>query len=66
MISMAGSFMGGGFLDTSYDVIYKAIDEKLFANLKLARMASSHIKKNGCMVFTAGSGGRADNAPLNS
>ena len=62
MISMAGGFMGGGFLDTSYETIKNAIDEKLFVNLKIARYASNKINDNGSLVFTAGSGGRADNA----
>ena len=62
MISMAGGFMGGGFLDASYETIKNAIDEKFFANLKIARYASMKINDNGSIVFTAGSGGRADNA----
>lgn len=62
MISMAGSFMGGGFLDSSYEAIYNAIDDKLFTNMKIARYAASKLNDNGAMVFTAGSGGRADNA----
>jgi len=62
MISMAGGFMGGGFLDAPYETIKNAIDEKLFLNLKIARYAANKINDNGCLIFTAGSGGRADNA----
>eukprot|EP01029_Cantina_marsupialis_P015955 TRINITY_DN353620_c0_g1_i1.p1 TRINITY_DN353620_c0_g1~~TRINITY_DN353620_c0_g1_i1.p1 ORF type:complete len:243 (-),score=66.50 TRINITY_DN353620_c0_g1_i1:92-820(-) len=62
MISMAGGFMGGGFLDAEYETIKNAIDEKLFANMKIARYAADKIKDYGAMIFTAGSGGRADNA----
>jgi len=59
---MAGGFMGGGFLNAPVDVIHKAIDEKLFANLAIARLAASHLRDQGSMVFTAGSGGRPHNA----
>lgn len=62
LISMAGSFMGGGFLDADYETIYNAIDDKLFANIKIAKHLAPNINDGGAMVFTAGSGGRADNA----
>lgn len=62
MVSMAGGFMGGGFLDAPVEVIRKAIEEKLFANLAIARLAAPHLRDGGSMVFTAGSGGRPHNA----
>lgn len=62
LVSMAGGFMGGGFLDASFEVIRKAVEEKLFANLAIARAAAPRLKDGGSLVFTAGSGGRPDNA----
>ncbi|MBO1360103.1 SDR family oxidoreductase [Acetobacter sacchari] len=62
LVSMAGGFMGGGFLSADYETICRAIDEKLFANLRIARYAAMKVAAGGSMVFTAGSGGRPDNA----
>ncbi|HVI52488.1 MAG TPA: SDR family oxidoreductase [Candidatus Sulfotelmatobacter sp.] len=62
LVSMAGGFMGGGFLDAPADVIRKAVEEKLFANLAIARLAAPSLTNGGSMVFTAGSGGRPHNA----
>jgi NAD(P)-dependent dehydrogenase (short-subunit alcohol dehydrogenase family) len=62
LVSMAGGFMGGGFLDADYETIRRAVDEKLFANLQIARHAAKKIADGGSMTFTAGSGGRPHNA----
>ncbi|ATN36435.1 short-chain dehydrogenase [Rhizobium sp. ACO-34A] len=62
LVSMAGGFMGGGFLDADYETIRKAIEEKLFANLRIARHAAAKVAEGGSMTFTAGSGGRPHNA----
>ncbi|GBQ93224.1 dehydrogenase [Acetobacter nitrogenifigens DSM 23921 = NBRC 105050] len=62
LVSMAGGFMGGGFLGADYETIYRAVDEKLFANLRIARYAAAKVGAGGSMVFTAGAGGRPDNA----
>jgi len=62
LVSMAGGFMGGGFLDADGDTIRKAVEDKLFTNLAIARAASSRLKDGGSMVFTAGSGGRPHTA----
>jgi len=62
LVSMAGGFMGGGFLDADYETIRCAVDEKLFANLHIARHAAKKIADGGSMTFTAGSGGRPHNA----
>lgn len=62
LVSMAGGFMGGGFLDADYETIKRAVDEKLFANLQIARHAAKKIAEGGSMTFTAGSGGRPHNA----
>jgi len=57
IISMLGGAMGGGFLDSSVDEIREAIEEKFFANLQLVQIASKHLKKNGSIILTSGSGG---------
>jgi NAD(P)-dependent dehydrogenase (short-subunit alcohol dehydrogenase family) len=62
LVSMAGGFMGGGFLSADYETIRRAVDEKLFANLQIARHAPKKITEGGSMTFTAGSGGRPHNA----
>lgn len=62
LVSMAGGFMGGGFLGADLAVIRQAIEEKLFANLQIARLAAPRLKAGGSMTFTAGSGGRPQNA----
>ncbi|NTZ64209.1 SDR family NAD(P)-dependent oxidoreductase [Agrobacterium tumefaciens] len=62
LVSMAGGAMGGGFLAADYDTIKHAVDEKLFANLQIARHAAKRIAEGGSMTFTAGSGGRPHNA----
>ncbi|WP_332238512.1 SDR family NAD(P)-dependent oxidoreductase [Sporolactobacillus sp. KGMB 08714] len=62
LVSTAGGFMGGGFLDAALETILKTIHDKLFINLRIARLAASHLKANGSMVFTAGSGGKPNNA----
>ncbi len=62
LISMAGGFMGGGFLEAPFDTIRQAIEEKLFTNLAIARAAHNVINDGGSMVFTAGSGGKPHTA----
>lgn len=62
LVSMAGGFMGGSFLQAPEDVIRKAVEEKLFANMVIARLAAPHLRAGGSMVFTAGSGGHPHDA----
>jgi len=62
LVSMAGGFMGGGFLEAPLEVIRKAVEDKLFTNLQIARAAAPRLRDGGSMVFTAGNGGRPHNA----
>lgn len=62
LVSMAGGFMGGGFLAAPVPVIRRAVEEKLFANLAIARLAAPGLREGGSLVFTAGSGGRPHDA----
>lgn len=62
LVSTLGGAMGGGFLSAEEDTIRATVDGKLFANLVLARAGAPHLASGGSMTFTAGSGGRPDNA----
>ncbi|WP_321942613.1 SDR family oxidoreductase [Paraburkholderia tropica] len=62
LVSMAGGAMGGGFLEAPLETIRQAVEEKFYANLRLARHAAPRLREGGSLVFTAGSGGRAHNA----
>jgi len=57
VVSMLGGAMGGGFLNSSLDTIREAFEDKFFANLQLVQIASKHLKKNGSIILTSGSGG---------
>jgi len=61
-VSMAGGAMGGGFLANSVEAVRHAIEEKFFVNLAIAKAAVPYLRAGGSLVFTAGSGGRPDNA----
>ena len=61
-VSMLGGAMGGGFLSAEMDLIRATIEGKLFDNLALARLLAPRLRKGGSLTFTAGSGGRPDNA----
>lgn len=57
IVSMLGGAMGGGFLDSPVSEIREAIEDKFFANLQLVQIASKHLKENGSIILTSGSGG---------
>ena len=54
--------MGGGFLDNSIAAIRQTVEDKFFANLQVAQLASHHLNQHGSLIFTSGAGGRPDNA----
>ncbi|WP_367365080.1 SDR family oxidoreductase [Pediococcus parvulus] len=62
VISTLGGAMGGGFLDSSLDLIRKTIEDKFFVNLQVAQIASKHLNKKGSLIFTSGSGGHPSDA----
>lgn len=62
IISMLGGAMGGGFIESSFDEIHQAIDDKFFANLKIAKSVWQHIAEDGSLIFTSGSGGHPADA----
>lgn len=57
IVSMLGGAMGGGFLDSSVADIREAVEDKFFANLQLVQIASKHLRPNGSIILTSGSGG---------
>ncbi|MCH4009868.1 SDR family oxidoreductase [Companilactobacillus sp.] len=62
LVSTLGGAMGGGFLDSSIDEIRQTIEDKFFADLQLAQIASHSLNKYGSMIFTSGSGGHPSDA----
>lgn len=62
VVSMIGGAMGGGFLEAAPETIREAIEGKFFANLSIARAIASILPAGGSLTFTAGAGGRPDNA----
>lgn len=62
LVSMVGGAMGGGFLSAPEAAIRDTVEGKLFANLRIARSAAPSLRPGGSMTFTAGAGGRPDNA----
>ncbi|WP_057888307.1 SDR family oxidoreductase [Companilactobacillus mindensis] len=57
IVSMLGGAMGGGFLDSPVAEIRQAVEDKFFANLQLVQIASKHLRPNGSIILTSGSGG---------
>lgn len=62
LVSMVGDVMGGGFLDAEMSVIRHVLESKFFTNVKIGQLAAKKIKQGGSLVFTSGTGGRAQNA----
>ncbi|WP_319529584.1 SDR family oxidoreductase [uncultured Cohaesibacter sp.] len=62
MVSTVGGAMGGGFLEADLGVIRDTVKGKFDDNLVIARTVAPFLAEGGSMTFTAGSGGRPDNA----
>lgn len=62
LVSMVGDVMGGGFLKAAMKEIRHVIDSKFFSNVLIGKLAAGKIAKGGSMVFTSGTGGRAQHA----
>ncbi len=62
LVSMIGDVMGGGFLSADMDTIRHVMESKLFTNIRIGQLAAKHINQGGCIVFTSGTGGRAQDA----
>lgn len=62
LISMVGDVMGGGFVDADLAVIRHVIESKFFTNVRIGQLAAGKVREGGSLVFTSGTGGRAQNA----
>lgn len=62
LVSMIGDVMGGGFLNASMDTIRHVIESKFFTNVRIGQLAAGKLKQGGSLIFTSGTGGRAQDA----
>ncbi|QUN06038.1 SDR family oxidoreductase [Shewanella yunxiaonensis] len=62
LVSMVGDVMGGGFLSADMAVIRHVLESKFFTNVRIGQLAANHINQGGSLVFTSGTGGRAQDA----
>ena len=62
LVSMIGDVMGGGFLAADMTEIRRVMESKFFTNVRIGQLAASKVKEGGSLVFTSGTGGRAQDA----
>lgn len=62
LVSMVGDVMGGGFVEASMAEIRRVMESKFFTNVRIGQLAASKVRAGGSLVFTSGTGGRAQNA----
>ncbi len=62
LVSMVGDVMGGGFMEASMAEIRRVMESKFFTNVRIGQLAAEKIRPGGSLVFTSGTGGRAQNA----
>ncbi|HDG1684601.1 TPA: SDR family oxidoreductase [Kluyvera cryocrescens] len=62
LVSMVGDVMGGGFLNASMEAIRHVLESKFFTNVKIGQLAAKKLRTGGSLVFTSGTGGRAQDA----
>jgi len=62
LVSMVGDVMGGGFVGASMAEIRRVMESKFFTNVRIGQLAAGKIRSGGCLLFTSGTGGRAQNA----
>ena len=62
LVSMVGDVMGGGFMNADMNTIRHVIESKFFTNVRIGQLAGARIRDGGSMVFTSGTGGRAQHA----
>ncbi|ORM67103.1 SDR family NAD(P)-dependent oxidoreductase [Pantoea rwandensis] len=62
LVSMVGDAMGGGFLNADMSLIEKVIHSKFLTNVLIGKLAAEKIRVGGSITYTAGTGGRAQNA----
>lgn len=62
LVSMVGDVMGGGFIGAPIETIRHVMDSKFLTNVRIGQLAAEKIAQGGAMVFTSGTGGRAQDA----
>jgi NAD(P)-dependent dehydrogenase (short-subunit alcohol dehydrogenase family) len=62
VVSMVGDVMGGGFLGADMAEIRRVLESKFFTNVRIAQLAAPGMRAGGSLVFTSGTGGRAQDA----
>jgi NAD(P)-dependent dehydrogenase (short-subunit alcohol dehydrogenase family) len=59
MVSMVGDSMAGGFLSTTPETMRHVLHSKFWTNWMIGRHAPSALVAGGSLIFTSGTGGRA-------
>lgn len=62
LVSMVGDVNGGGFLVNDIETIRHVIESKFLTNVRIGQLAAAKIRAGGSLVFTSGTGGRAQDA----
>ena len=62
LVSMVGDVMGGGFIGASIDTIRHVMESKFLTNVRIGQLAAEKITQGGAIIFTSGTGGRAQDA----
>lgn len=62
LVSMVGDVMGGGFLQADMAEIRRVMESKFFTNVRIGQLAAGKLAAGGSLVFTSGTGGRAQHA----
>lgn len=62
LVSMVGDVMGGGFANADMAVIRHVMESKFFTNVRIGQLAAKKLRHHGSLVFTSGTGGRAQHA----
>ncbi|MBP2154256.1 SDR family oxidoreductase [Erwinia rhapontici] len=62
LVSMVGDVMGGGFASADMTVIRHVLESKFFTNVRIGQLAAGKVREGGSLVFTSGTGGRAQDA----
>jgi len=62
LVSMVGDVMGGGFLSADMATLRHVMESKFFTNVWIGKLAAAHVAPGGSLVFTSGTGGRAQHA----
>lgn len=62
LVSMVGDVNGGGFLQSPLSEIRRVLESKFFTNVRIGQLAASRVRAGGSLVFTSGTGGRAQSA----